>query len=222
MPTPADGVQIVTAVEAAGTKVRMIGSLAIGLLSTLSMGERPSQPKDIDIVALSAEREHVQRVLAGLGWRLSPRSLLEADRREQYLDCEQILLDVFYDGIDGNHRIDLRSRLDLSFPTISWTDLLLSKLQRVSLRAADVWDVSALLESPGPRLDVARWQNILGRDWGLFTTVVDNLVRWSGKWPQDEVGTLIRTAERAAKTAAWRLRSVLGKRMRWWTPVYEE
>jgi hypothetical protein len=203
-------------------EVRLIGSLAIAAISGDTLLGRPTPAKDIDVVALSRIRPALQEALTIRGWQLSARSMLAADRREQFSDENEMVLDVFYDGIDGNHRIDLRERLFVTFPTISWTDLLLSKLQRVEMRASDVWDVHLLLERCSEQLDKARWRDVLGGEWGLYTTVTDNLTRWRDRWPRISVEQLRAEAECASKSLTWQARGFVGRRMRWWTPVYTE
>lgn len=221
MPTEADAMVVVDTCKNAGAQVRLIGSLAVALICGVPTRSRPEPPKDIDIVGLTSQRAMLQPVLADMQWLLSPHSLLSADLREQYRR-DTLMLDVFYDGIDGNHRIDLRERLAENFPTISATDLLLSKLQRVKMRDVDVWDVAKLLECVAQQINLDRWRAAIGCDWGLYTTVTDNLARWRSSWPIATVDWLADEAAAAPKTIAWKARNVLGRSVRWWTPVYVE
>jgi hypothetical protein len=204
-----------------GVTIRLVGSVGILVLMKSDGEGRPHPPKDIDLAARASERVGVQSFLKAKGWSMSKRLLLVAELRETYFSGgNDSTLDVFYDVIDGNHPISIKYRLTSSWPTLSWTDLLLTKLQRREMRPEDVWDV-ILLASSIENLDRAYFQAVIGSDWGLYTTITDNLESIKATAPQRirELTRLQETASHAPKAAAWRIRSIVGRHAKWWREV---
>lgn len=190
-----------------------------------STEHRPAPIKDIDLIAKRESRQRLQSFFSEHGWTIAAELLLLSEDRETYQSAsKQYTIDLYYDYIDGNHVLHLRDRLSLDPVTISWTDLLLSKLQRVKLRAADVWDCCQLMKSKASTFDSNYYQKLMGGDWGLFTTVTDNLKSLSHKCSSDcadPLSNLLVAAEGAPKTMQWRTRAVAGRRIKWWKEVYE-
>ena len=82
------------------------------------------------------------------------------------------------------HRLDLDARLDVEHTALPAADLLLMKLQVVHLNLKDVQDLAALLtthelgDGDGEGvIDRGRLRDVLGADWGFYTTAGDNLER---------------------------------------------
>lgn len=203
--------------------LRLAGSIGILVLMNSDGLGRPEYPKDIDIAACATQRGTVQSFLTAEGGLIEKDLLLVSEFRETYvLQKLNVTLDVFYDDIDGNHPISIVNRLELSWPTLSWTDLLLTKLQRRHMRSEDVWDV-ALLMSSIESVDAARFQTMLGGNWPLYTTVMDNLAHIGRLVPgrMVEIDRLQRFAVGASKSLRWKLRSSVGRRVKWWREVSE-
>jgi hypothetical protein len=127
--------------------------------------------------------------------------------------------------------------------TLDVTDLLLTKLQIVELNEKDASDVLYLLSAyplrPGDEpgtIGLGRFGAIVGGDWGWWRTVTRNLERIrslvaSGRptpplgSPLDaleQIGSLEREAAAVTKTFRWRLRSLVGERVRWYETPEEE
>lgn len=201
--------------------LRLVGSIAILVLMKSSGHGRPEFPKDIDLAARGSERNAVQSFLALEGWSVARSLLLVAEMRETYTSfTTSCTLDVFYDEIDGNHAISIADRLSLSWPTLSWTDLFLTKLQRRCMRKEDVWDI-ALLMSSVESLDRAYFQSVVGDSWPLYTTITDNFLYLERVIPRyvPEIVHLRMLALHASKSFKWRLRSTVGRRVKWWQDV---
>jgi hypothetical protein len=130
----------------------------------------------------------------------------------------------------------LEDRLQLHPQTLSPADLLLTKLQIVELNAKDTQDLLALLldvpplepgGNPGEAIDVERMLDLCSHDWGWYRTVQDNLQHVAASAQQllpaveadvvkRRVEEIAATLDRAPKSAAWRLRAVVGRRMAWY------
>ena len=204
--------------RAAGIECRLVGSLAVFFYVGERFRLRPVPAKDIDLVSVIDSRRELQTFLKKMSWILDDSLLMFAEKRETYRSGDlSETLDVYYDEIDGNHAIDVKGRLDITFPAITLTDLLLTKLQRVQMRIQDCWDTCALLELDPQGVELKYFAAVLGSDWGLYTTVMDNLEEL------EKVGGKTRLLQTIAlsgkKSLRWRLRSLVGRRKRWWKVV---
>jgi hypothetical protein len=208
--------------RASGILLRLAGSLAV--LSYSERGNRPVPPADIDLVAVNSERADVHRFLNRRGWKLSGGLLLVSEIRDLFIDSEDCALDVYYGAIDGSHLIRIsRRRLEGCYPAISVADLLLSKLQRKHMRDVDIWDSCAILHLSGIDERDERVLEATSLDWGLYMGVTENLKVLEGACAGDgeKAVRLRRSVLRGKKTLRWRLRALLGTRIRWWREVYD-
>ncbi len=144
-------------------------------------------------------------------------------------------VDVFLDVFDMCHRLDLKERLDVEDFTLPAAELLLTKLQIAKLNRKDVDDTLMLLfdhelgDGDGPfRLNGARLDELCGADWGLYTTISDNLAKVSDMVPEcvndgvvaaklsSRIEDLQSRLVAAPKTVGWRLRAQVGRRKKWY------
>ncbi len=120
--------------------------------------------------------------------------------------------------------------------TLPLADLLLTKLQIVSLNAKDRLDAYAILHEHalGPadaeRIDEARIAELCAREWGLYRTLQLNVERLLAGLPEsgldaegqravaERVEGIAAAVEQAPKSMKWKARARVGDRVRW----YEE
>jgi len=137
------------------------------------------------------------------------------------------------------HTLPFATRIANAAWTLAPADLVLSKLQIVELTDRDAQDLAALLADHGlSRTDAEgiatdRIATVCGTDWGWWRTVDDNLQRLIERWQADRVpadpdvrnllGLAVTRAvalrsilDAAPRSTAWRLRSVIGRRVRWY------
>ena len=211
---------LINSAHAEGIECRLFGSLGVEYyVGANCFASRPARPKDIDLVSKSSFRGAMQHLLQRLDWCLDKSLLLLADKRETYHKRgTRYTLDLYYDEIDGNHPISLRDRLTIAYPVMPVIDLLLTKLQRVSLRREDKWDICALLKLDKQDGALTYFTTMVAANWCLYTTVTDNL----RSCLEDGCNAryLLTEAEVSPKTLGWRLRSIVGRRWRWWREVY--
>ena len=93
-------------------------------------------------------------------------------------------MDVFFDKLlVANHPIDFRGRLELDYPTITVTDMLLEKIQMwEAFSVKDLKDCLLLLKahdikekSEKESIDTLYIAKILAQDWGFWYTATTNL-----------------------------------------------
>jgi hypothetical protein len=237
--------RIIEASNTAGLMLRVIGSLAFqmhcptyGYLQA-AMGRAYT---DIDFAAYRKQAREIKTLMAGLGY---------AENREVFIISEgnraifenannHLHVDVFFDKLDFCHIISWDSRLEVDAPTIPLSEMLLEKMQIVRINEKDVIDtIMLLMEHPlGDRdremINIARVAELCAKDWGLWRTTTMNLEK-VGQLAQgyaqlnedqkSQVAAQVKQAlariDAEPKSTAWRLRSRVGDRVKWYKDVDE-
>ena len=235
----AAGRGLVATAATASIPVRLIGGVAIWVrASPAARAALGRDYPDIDLVAHKRQSRALRTVLEDGGYQ--PERVFNAThgaRRLLYHSPDgRWQVDVFLDTFEMSHTLDLGARLDTEPETLPATELLLTKLQIAEVNAKDISDTAMLLwdhepvpGADGPRrLNLAQLALVCGADWGLYTTVTDNLAACSsqlGQFVADEsaqatiqarIETIRKGLDAAPKTLAWRMRAKVGRRVRWY------
>ena len=226
--------------------VRLTGSLAIRALCPnhapllTALGRRPY--RDIDLVAYSKQRRGIAALFEERGYVLDPSIRAAQEFGIKRFVYEQpgtgLKADVFFDELEMAHTVDFHRRLELDAPTITVTDLLLTKLQIHEFTANDLIDCIVLLAehdlgTGGPRMIDGRYiADIMRKDWGFYYTTRANLKQLTDALPehpalpaevarqvQGRLGQLDDAIEQAPKTQRWKLRARVGSRVKWYEDV---
>jgi hypothetical protein len=236
----AAGLGLVAAAAARSIPVRLLGGVAIWIRASAparaALGR--SYP-DIDLAAHKKQSRDLRAVLEDQG--LEPERVFNATHGAPRLlyqaphDTGTWHVDVFLDTFEMSHTLDLGTRLETEDHTLPAAELLLTKLQIAEVNRKDLSDVAMLLwdHQPGPgdgpgHLNIDRVTRLAAADWGLYTTLTDNLAAAAALLPalvghqpdRDRITTRITTITttlgHAPKTTAWRMRAKLGRRKRWY------
>ena len=235
----AAGRGLVAMAATAGIPVRLIGGVAIWVrASPAARAALGRDYPDIDLVAHKRQSRALRTVLEEGGYQ--PERVFNAThgaRRLLYHSPDgRWQVDVFLDTFEMSHTLDLGARLDTEPETLAATELLLTKLQIAEVNAKDISDTAMLLwdhepvpGADGPqRLNLAQLARVCGADWGLYTTVTDNLAACSSQLGQlvaDEsaratiqarIEIIRKGLDAAPKSLAWRMRAKVGRRVRWY------
>lgn len=229
-----------------GVTLRILGSLGIrghirDFRGVFDLLERVPT-RDIDFMGYSSEQARADRMFKDLGYEPDPSvaySLEYGIQRLIYHQRErQIMAEIFLDELKMAHTLDFRGRLEMDYPTISLVDLLLSKLQIQQITEKDIKDMIALLAEhelgtdEREVVDVSYLLKIASKDWGLYHTAITNLTiveQWVGRFKvldaavrqqvAKKVYDLVQQMETQPKSLRWRLRGVIGTRIRWYEEV---
>jgi hypothetical protein len=144
-------------------------------------------------------------------------------------------LDIFVGVFRMCHRLPIGPRLDLDTYTLPLAETLLTKLQIVQLNDKDLKDILLLFhqhevagQADGETINLSAMALPCAADWGLFKTVTDNLALALERLPRaglgqtdngliaERVRTAVEAIGRQPKSAAWKLRAVVGTRVRWY------
>jgi hypothetical protein len=236
-PMVAAGRSIVAMAAARSVPVRLLGGVAIWIRgSEPARGLLGRNYPDIDLVAHKKQSRTLRTLLEETG--LEPERVFNAThgaRRLLYNGPGGWHIDVFLDMFEMSHTLDLGTRLEAEPETLAAAELLLTKLQIAQINAKDISDVAMLLwdheptggDGPG-KLNLTRVTALCGADWGLYTTITQNLEACAerlgdvvpGAQDRDRIGSRIASiteALRAApKTMSWQLRARVGRRVRWY------
>jgi len=192
---------------------------------------------DIDFIGHASQASEIKGLLVGLGYVPQERfNAMHGNRRLLFLDAaRQRRVDVFLDVFEMSHRFDLKERMEIDPQTITLADLLATKLQIIQTNEKDVGDSICILVDHETGVGDAsgviseqRLARLCAEDWGIYKTFTTKLAmlnvaveRW--KMSEADIGLvrgrierLIGTIERVPKAFQWRLRAVVGERVRWY------
>ncbi len=241
MPSKAveDARRILREADTRGVTLRLLGGVAIILRCPSTNGgvlARGNAP-DIDLAGLKSENTAIKGVLGAVGY--TPNQNFNAihgyKRLMFYGPGGDPKVDIFLDHFSMCHNLDLRGRLTLVPTTLPLADLLFTKLQIVQINEKDVKDIIALLldhemaTSEGKEvIDGQYLARLASEDWGIYTTLTDNLSRVKEALPHMGLGSgeadrvrgridrLKGLMDAAPKGIAWRLRARVGRRVAWY------
>jgi hypothetical protein len=221
-----------------GLSARLIGGLAIWLrCPSVREGPFARSYDDMDFAISAAAGTKFKVLLMTQGYLPDQffNGLHGATRLYYGEPAGRWSIDVVIDELVMSHKLDLRGRLDGSAPTIPLADLLLTKLQVWEINRKDLGDTVCLLadhalsedDDDADGISLPRVRSVLGRDWGFHHTVERNLQKVGELWSRErlpaathdvaaQVESLQRAIEDAPKSRAWRLRSRVGERIRWY------
>lgn len=227
-----------------GISLRLVGALAFRLHCPTYGHMQAALGRvftDIDFAARSGDRPKVQGALRELGYVEDVHvTRLFGDQRLIFRDEPHGRhVDVFFDALRFSHVIPLKDRLPVDWPTIPLAELLLEKMQIVQLNEKDLIDTVMLLREhpvgPGDRetvnTTVIGW--LCAGDWGLWRTVTANLrsiqdhvgrlqlAEADREVVRQRAGELVQAIHTHPKTLRWRLRRLVGERVRWYAAVEE-
>jgi hypothetical protein len=245
LPDPVDETRrVLEAAEAAGVDLRAIGGIGVALRApSIRLFRATRTYHDIDLVG-RAPGAPIEAVLIALGYEPARRfNALNGADRMLFHDASGRRVDLFLDQLRMCHDLRFAERLTVDHATLPLADLMLSKLQIVELNDRDAQDVAALLADhelteDDSGISMLRMRAVCATDWGWWRTVDENLRGLIGRWPKDAsdgspdeklaLGTAMARAAAlreglasAPRSAAWRLRAVIGDRVRWYAQPEE-
>ena len=249
--------EIVTRAHEVGAEARIIGGLAIlihsmdyvDLFKRLKrLDDEERQITDIDIITYKSHVNRLDSVLTDLNYTPDFRiTMYYGDSRRIYYSKDgSHQVDVFIDRLKYNHIIDFgkpgKGRLELDFPTIPLSDLLLEKLQIHRIAEKDIKDIILLLrahrissEYEGDAIDLERLQEVLSDDWEFWYESKLNLEKVpiflekyrnehilddaDARDVEEKIKNLLRFLEEMPKTKNWLKRAKIGEKKKWWNEV---
>lgn len=231
-----EGVRLATAARDAGVSLRLLGGVAVWCqCPSARVPPLARAYGDADFVARTSERKQITPFMERQGYE--PDRMFNALHGASRLNFHDAVrdrpVDILLDRFAMAHELDLRDSVSPDGLTISLADLLMTKLQVVSINEKDVRDLLALLVDHGlgsTDLELDRILAATRNDWGLEHTMHRSLATLTetvgefGLTPEQSARVAARIAElshaldAAPKSAKWKMRARLGERVKW----YEE
>ncbi len=159
-----------------------------------------SPPRDIDLVSVVDKKPTIEKLFLELGFTKDKRFDTVPGIKRSIFYSGEIKIDIFYDGFDFNHFIDLtispanisdnipksnNKRIDTAGVTIPPTELLLQKLQIVRPGQKDLIGAWWILNEneitnetnthSDSRIILPHISFYTSRQWGFYKTVLQNL-----------------------------------------------
>jgi len=258
-----ESIRLVEAADKRGIPLRILGGLAIAIhsleakdiavkLKRVGTGTEGQEYSDIDLITYTKYKKKVEKFFAEEGYVVRTTTLSSAYSQRQiyYHPKGWFYVDVFRDKLlVANHPLDFRGRLELDYPTVPVTDLLLEKIQIWgAFSEKDLKDCLILLKahnvgSGKDEIDAFYIAQLLAQDWGFWYTATTNLKRIKDFVERiDEVGKevgiepnvlmkndrediirnielLLKRIEEKPKSLKWKMRSKIGTKKRWYNIV---
>ena len=190
--------KIVEKAEGEGITLRILGGLGIAIhcqeyrdfaqkLGRVGTNVIEGQEySDIDLVSYRSHRDRLKDFFDKLGYakRRATLSTAASERQIYFHPKGWFYVDVFFDKLlVANHPVDFRGRLELDYPTITVTDMLLEKIQMwEAFSVKDLKDCLLLLKAHGvsqkpekESVDASYIAKLLAQDWGFWYTATTNL-----------------------------------------------
>jgi hypothetical protein len=243
-----EAMRIVKSADELDIPLRLIGCLAFRLKCPefVDLHERMGREvTDIDFISyIKHQRKVINLFRDELGYHYVAPSFARASTlRDLFIDKERgRKVDVFYDFLDFNHRIDFKKkkRLEVDKPTIPLAELFLEKTQIVQINAKDLKDliVTFIAHDVSEKFDDSmvngsHLAELLSNDWGLYYTVTTNMDKLLGYLSDVEeitddqraiitarVNKLRTMIEEKPKSRRWKSRAKVGDKKRWYKFVH--
>ncbi|GAP20170.1 hypothetical protein [Leptolinea tardivitalis] len=224
--------------------LRLFGGMAVHLRCPSTRKPELKRPYgDLDFVTDWASLGSIEDFFKKSGYT-ADRTLntLYGDRRQLYFDeINHRQVDILIDTFEMCHQIPLSKRLKIDSLTLPLCELMLTKTQIIEMNRKDVLDVCALLldhnlgSTDGDYINQSILHNLCGDDWGLYTTVSDNvkmiinmvtsgeitLPPGSKETVIERLNAIFQELQTCPKTTRWKMRSIMGKRIIWYEEVEE-
>jgi len=191
---------------------------------------------DIDLIGLAYQSSAIIDTIQGFGYRENTDNTFASGGTHLLFEKSgsKDHIDVFLDKLRMEHEIDLSDRLDIEENTISVSDILVCKLIIADLTEKDYRDILTLVkdlplgEDDLPKtINIKYIQELCAQNWGLYQDIIaslDSCLDFIKNYQfKDEVAQdvrkkfiVIKTAiSDYPKSAKWKLRSHIGKRLAW-------
>jgi hypothetical protein len=190
--------KIVKEANARDIKLRILGGLGVAFhsqefrefarkLGRVGTGTIEGQEySDIDLMSYRKHRDKVKELFSDMEYakRRATLSSAASERQIYYHPKGWFYVDVFFDKlVVANHPINFVGRLELDFPTVTVTDILLEKLQMwEAFSIKDLKDCLILLRTHSVEekiekesIDSEHVAKVLSEDWGFWFTATTNL-----------------------------------------------
>jgi hypothetical protein len=235
--------RLIAAADANQIQLRAFGGLAIYAHSQNDTRFFHRDSPDVDFVVSERDRHKLEPFFQQMGYAPNRQfNLLNGAHRQIYYDqAAGHRIDILVGDFEMCHKLPMNGRLKIDPVTIPLAELFLSKAQIVELNRKDAFDIISLLlnndignEQDG-KIGLDRIASLCADDWGLYKTTTINLKRVEDLLLAEDLGLsreerdlvlrhvrmIASVLESMPKTMTWKMRDLIGMRVRWYAEVEE-
>ena len=243
-----EAVRIVEEAKKANLTLRVLGATAFRIHSPNNLkihDQLERKISDLDFMAYSKDRRKIEKFFTEqMGYQAVRAALTPGLFAGRCIFINKSggnsHVDVFLDKLDMNHVIDFKGRLEIDYPTITLSDLLLEKLQIVHINEKDIKDSFLLLlehdvgEEDREQINMKYIAKLMGDDWGFYYTTTTNLKKIEVSLPKYDdltaeqrdlislrIQKLLQRIENEPKKFGWKMRARVGPSKKWYNDVEE-
>jgi len=197
---------------------------------------------DTDFVARSEHNTLITAAYRELGYRDDEMITTLYGNDRMVFDNPQTGMhsDIFFDKLDFCHVLPLRDRLDVDELTIPLAELFLEKMQIFQINEKDIIDTMMLLvehpvgEDDHEMINAPVIAAVLASEWGFWRTVTGNIEKLLAlntktdlfdsaekKDIENNINTIRKYVDNEPKPLAWKMRSKVGDKVKWYKDVDE-
>jgi hypothetical protein len=219
------GERLIRELQERAIVARLFGGAAVVLHCPRTIASGPHREiGDLDVVVKKEDARSLARALPALGYEPELRFNAVHGSSRLLFHGPTGKLDVFIGSFRMCHEIRLAGRLELDYPTLTASDLLLTKLQVFELNAKDEQDAVALLQEhplrngPGDQIDLLYLGNLMSSDWGLWRTITGTLrkIAESNVTARPAADALLTACLAVPKSRSFKLRARIGDHVQWY------
>jgi hypothetical protein len=237
--------RLLRAADADGVTLRVLGALAFKRRCPRYAHLQDMLGRtytDIDFGGYGRQVKEIRALLCREGYVEDEMIYVESQGSRLVFDHPQthLHLDVFLDKLEFCHTISWDGRLEVDRYTIPLAEMLMQKMQIVEINEKDIIDTIMLLlehavgEEDGETINVGLVASVCARDWGWWRTLTMNLGKvkqMAAAYPQlgkpektrvaEQVDAILARIDAEPKSLAWKIRSRVGDRKKWYRDVGE-
>ena len=203
--------------------IRLFGSVALLFLDSSKIGfiNNHRGIADVDIIVRPNHITKLENYFMGKGYAANVGvKMLYGNSRRSFRLENNISIDVFIGNITLCQEISILERFDLSYPTITPSDLFLTKIQKINLSEKDVFDICFIL---GYDVDFQYIIDLSSKNWNWWKTLNTNIPFLLNKNISENnknlLTGLLSKINSNEKTINWKLRNIVGERRQWYNDV---
>ncbi len=241
----AEAKMIIAQTEQKGAPLRLIGALAFHLHCSEYRHIHEKWGRvftDTDFVAKGEHQKQIIEAYAELGYRDDEMITTLYGTHRLVFDNPETGMhsDIFFDKLDFCHVLQLRDRLDVDDLTIPLAELFLEKMQIYQINEKDIVDTMMLIaehpigETDEEVINAPIIAKVLASEWGFWRTVTGNMDKLLAlnattdlfndaekQCIKDRIDEIRKYIDNEPKPLAWKMRSKVGDKVKWYKEVDE-
>ncbi|MCL2312218.1 MAG: hypothetical protein FWC41_07005 [Firmicutes bacterium] len=200
--------------------VRLFGSVALLFLDNSKfelIGNCREEIADIDIIVKPNHIVALENYFISRSYEMNRKiKMLYGNTRRGFYTENNISIDVFIGNITLCQKISILDRFYFCYPTLTPTDLFLTKIQKINLSESDVFDIDFIFEYG---IDFQYIIDLTSNKWNWWKTLITNitfLLKENISEKNKKLLTdLLYEINSVEKTFIWKVRNIIGERMQW-------